>query len=70
MTRAYVDAGFKDDIAIHGAVLGITVEQVKRRQALQLKEGKKVATATGSHNHRNQVTSRSPRWPVASGEVD
>lgn len=30
MTRAYVDAGFKDDVMIHGAVLGITVEQVKR----------------------------------------
>jgi hypothetical protein len=30
VTRAYVDAGFKDDIAIHGAVHGITVEQVKR----------------------------------------
>ena len=30
VTRAYVDAGFKDDVAIHGAVLGITVEQVKR----------------------------------------
>jgi hypothetical protein len=30
VTRAYVDAGFKDDVMIHGAVLGITVEQVKR----------------------------------------
>jgi len=30
VTRAYVDAGFNDDVAIHGAVLGITVEQVKR----------------------------------------
>jgi hypothetical protein len=28
VTRAYVGAGFKDDVAIHGAVLGITVEQV------------------------------------------
>ena len=30
VTRAYVDAGFQDDVMIHGAVLGITVEQVKR----------------------------------------
>ena len=30
VTRAFVDAGFKDDVMIHGAVLGITVEQVKR----------------------------------------
>jgi transposase len=30
VTHAYVDAGFKDDVMIHGAVLGITVEQVKR----------------------------------------
>jgi transposase len=30
VTRAYVDAGFKDYVMIHGAVLGITVEQVKR----------------------------------------
>jgi transposase len=28
--KAWVDAGFKDDVAIHGAVLGIDVEQVKR----------------------------------------
>jgi transposase len=30
VSHAYVDAGFKDDVMIHGAVLGITVEQVKR----------------------------------------
>jgi transposase len=30
VTRAYVDAGFKDDVMIHGAVHGIAVEQVKR----------------------------------------
>jgi transposase len=30
VTHAYVDAGFKDDVMIHGAILGITVEQVKR----------------------------------------
>jgi transposase len=30
VTKAWVDAGFKDDVAIHGAVLGIDVEQVKR----------------------------------------
>ena len=28
--EAWVDAGFKDDVAIHGALLGINVEQVKR----------------------------------------
>ena len=30
VTKAWVDAGFKDDVAIHGALLGIDVEQVKR----------------------------------------
>ncbi|BEL05508.1 IS5-like element ISSco3 family transposase [Actinoplanes sichuanensis] len=30
VARVYVDAGFKDEVMIHGAVLGITVEQVKR----------------------------------------
>jgi transposase len=30
VTHAFVDAGFKDDVMIHGAVLGMTVEQVKR----------------------------------------
>jgi Transposase DDE domain len=30
VTRVYVDAGFKDDVMIHGAVHGIAVEQVKR----------------------------------------
>ncbi len=30
VTRAWVDAGFKHDFAIHGAVLGIDVEVVKR----------------------------------------
>ena len=30
VTKAWVDAGFKDDVAIHGAVHGIDVEQVKR----------------------------------------
>jgi transposase len=30
VTKAWVDAGFKDDVAIHGALLGIDVEQVRR----------------------------------------
>src|SRR3954447_11715460 len=30
VTRAFVDAGFKDDVAIHGALCGIDVEVVKR----------------------------------------
>ena len=30
VTRAFVDAGFKHDLAIHGAVLGIDIEVVKR----------------------------------------
>jgi transposase len=30
VTRAWVDAGFKHELAIHGAVLGIDVEVVKR----------------------------------------
>src|SRR5215212_9941643 len=30
VTKAWVDSGFKDDVAIHGAVLGLDVEQVKR----------------------------------------
>ncbi|MCZ7424178.1 transposase [Micromonospora sp. WMMA1949] len=30
VTKAWVDAGFKDDVQIHGAVNGIDVEQVKR----------------------------------------
>lgn len=30
VTRAWVDAGFKQDMALHGAVLGIDVEIVKR----------------------------------------
>ncbi|MEV4847619.1 IS5 family transposase [Micromonospora matsumotoense] len=30
VTRAWVDAGFKQDLALHGAVLGIDVEIVKR----------------------------------------
>ena len=32
VTKAWVDAGFKDDVAIHGAVLGIDVQQVKRTE--------------------------------------
>ena len=30
VSKAWVDAGFKDDVAIHGAVHGIDVEQVLR----------------------------------------
>jgi transposase len=30
VTKAWVDSGFKDDVAIHGAVHGIDVQQVKR----------------------------------------
>ncbi|GGL18853.1 hypothetical protein GCM10012284_61790 [Mangrovihabitans endophyticus] len=30
VTRAWVDAGFKHDLGIHGAVLGVDVEVVKR----------------------------------------
>jgi transposase len=30
VTRAFVDAGFKHDLAIHGAVLGVDIEVVKR----------------------------------------
>ncbi len=30
VTKAWVDAGFTDDVAIHGAVNGIDVEQVRR----------------------------------------
>jgi transposase len=30
VTRAWVDAGFKQDVALHGAVLGVDVEIVKR----------------------------------------
>ncbi|SCF19839.1 Transposase [Micromonospora echinospora] len=30
VTRAWVDAGFKQDLALHGSVLGIDVEVVKR----------------------------------------
>jgi transposase len=30
VSKAWVDSGFKDDVAIHGAVHGIDVEQVKR----------------------------------------
>jgi transposase len=30
VTRAWVDAGFKHDLAVHGALLGIDVEVVKR----------------------------------------
>jgi len=30
VTKAWVDAGFKDDVAIHGALLDIDVQQVKR----------------------------------------
>ena len=30
VTRAWVDAGFKQDLALHGAVLGVDVEIVKR----------------------------------------
>jgi transposase len=33
VTKAWVDAGFKDDVAIHGALLGIDVEVVKRSTA-------------------------------------
>jgi transposase len=32
VTRAWVDAGFKHELAIHGAVLGIDVEVVKRSE--------------------------------------
>ena len=34
VTRAFVDAGFKHDLAIHGAVLGIDIEVVKRNDTL------------------------------------
>jgi transposase len=34
VTRAWVDAGFKHDLAIHGALLGIDVEVVKRGDTL------------------------------------
>jgi transposase len=34
VTRAWVDAGFKHDLAIHGAVLGIDIEVVKRSDTL------------------------------------
>jgi hypothetical protein len=30
VTKAWVDAGFKDDVTIHGAVPGMDVEHVKR----------------------------------------
>lgn len=30
VSRAWVDAGFKQDLALHGAVLGVDVEVVKR----------------------------------------
>jgi len=30
VTKAWVDAGFEDEVAIHGALQGIDVEQVKR----------------------------------------
>lgn len=30
VTRAWVDAGFKDDLAIHGAITGVDIEVVKR----------------------------------------
>lgn len=30
VTKAWVDAGFKDDVAIHGALNGVDVEQVRR----------------------------------------
>ncbi len=33
VTKAWVDSGFKDDVAIHGAVHGIDVEVVKRSDA-------------------------------------
>lgn len=33
VTKAWVDAGFKDDVAIHGALLGIDVEVVHRTPA-------------------------------------
>jgi transposase len=33
VTHAWVDAGFKQDFALHGAVLGIDVEAVKRSDA-------------------------------------
>lgn len=33
VTKAFVDMGFKDDVAIHGALHGIDVEQVKRSDA-------------------------------------
>jgi transposase len=33
VSKAWVDAGFKDDVAIHGALMGIDVEQVKRSDA-------------------------------------
>lgn len=33
VVKAWVDAGFKDDVAIHGAVLGIDVEVVRRNPA-------------------------------------
>lgn len=35
VTRAWVDAGFKQDVAVHGAVLGIDVEIVKRSDTSQ-----------------------------------
>ena len=34
VTHAWVDAGFKQDFAVHGAVLGIDIEVVKRSDTL------------------------------------
>jgi transposase len=34
VTHAWVDAGFKQDFALHGALLGVDVEVVKRSDAL------------------------------------
>ncbi|WP_329108704.1 IS5 family transposase [Micromonospora sp. NBC_01699] len=34
VTHAWVDAGFKQDLAVHGAVLGIDVEVVKRSDTM------------------------------------
>jgi hypothetical protein len=73
VTRAYMDAGFKDDIPIHGAVLGISVEQVKRsttatgfvpvakRWAVQRTHGTPMLRGAGPNtaDHRVRLAARS-----------
>jgi transposase len=64
VSKAFVDAGFKDEVAIHGAMLGIDVETVsrlaRRRQERRLRRPVRISLT------RVSGCSRAAKWPPLS----